>query len=75
MPALQEKGKVNTIYYEWALKLTKIQQEDTFKHYNYSEEVLNYIRVLVPNDAKVEILEDWYKVSLKELGEVLQNKL
>ena len=75
MPALQEKGKVNIIYYEWALKLTKIQQEDTFKHYNYPEEVLNYIRVLVPNDAKVEILEDWYKVSLKELGEVLQNKL
>ena len=25
-----------TIYYEWALKITKNQQEDTFKHYKYT---------------------------------------
>ena len=31
-------------YCEWALKVTKIQQEDTFNHYNHLEEVLNYIR-------------------------------
>ena len=35
----------------------KIQQEVTFKHYNYLEEVLNYIRTQVPNDVKGEILE------------------
>ena len=28
--------------------------------------MLNYIRELVPNDMKGEILEDSYKVSLKE---------
>ena len=32
----------------------KIQQEVTFKHYSYLEEVLNYIRALVPNDVKGE---------------------
>ena len=57
------------------LKITKTQQEDTFKHYNYLEEVLNYISALIPNDVKGEILEGWYKVSLKELCEALQNKL
>ena len=36
----------------------KIQQEVTFKHYNYLEEVLNYIRTQVPNDVKGEILEN-----------------
>ena len=34
----------------------KFQQEDTFKHYKYSEETLNYIRELVPNDVKSKIL-------------------
>ena len=53
----------------------KIQQKVTFKHYNYPEEVLNYIHALVPSDVKREILEDWYKVSLKEVCEALQNKL
>ena len=62
-------------YCEWPLKLTKIQQGVTFKYYNYLEEVLNYIRALVPNNVKGEILEDWYKVSLKEVCEALQNKL
>ena len=57
------------------LKITKIQQEVTFKHYNYLEEVLNYIRALVPNNVKGEILEDRYKVLLKEVCEALQNKL
>ena len=57
------------------LKITKTQQKDTFKRYNYLEEVLNYISALVPNDVKGEILEDWYKVSLKELCKALQNKL
>ena len=52
-----------------------MQQEDAFKHYNYPEEVLNYIHALVPNDVKGEILEDWYKVLLKELCEALQIKL
>ena len=51
-------------YYEWALKITKTHQE-----------VLNCIRAMVPNDVKGEILEDWYKVSLKEFCEVLRNKL
>ena len=41
-------------------------------HYNYSEEMLNYIHALVPNDIKGEILHDWYKVSLKEFCEALQ---
>ena len=62
-------------YCEWALKIMKIQQEDTFKHYNYPEAVLNYIRALGPNDVKGEILENWYKVSLKEFCEALQIKL
>ena len=39
-------------YCEWALKTMKFQQEDTFKHYNDSEEMLNYIRALVANDTK-----------------------
>ena len=34
--------------------------------------MLNYIRALVPNDMKGEILEDSYKVSLKESCEALQ---
>ena len=62
-------------FYEWALKITKIQQEDAFKHHNYSEERRNYIRALIPNDVKGAILEDWYKVSLKEFCEALQNKV
>ena len=44
-------------------------QEDTFKHYNYREEMLNYIRALVPNDINGEILEDLYRVLLKEFCE------
>ena len=57
------------------LKNNENQQELTFKDYNYLEEVLNYFRALPPNDVKGEILEDWYKVSLKEVCEALQNKL
>ena len=53
----------------------KFQQEDTFKHYSYLEEVLNYIRALVPNDIKGEILKDSYKVLLKKCCEALQIKL
>ena len=53
----------------------KFQQEDNFKHYNYREEMLIYIRALVPNDIKDEILEDSYKVLLKEICEALQIKL
>ena len=53
----------------------KIQQEVTFKHYNYLEEMLNYIRPLARNDVKGEILEDWYKVWLNEVCEALKNKL
>ena len=60
---------------EWALKIIKFQREDSLKHYNYLEEVLNYIRALVPNDTTGEILVDSYKVSLKEFCEALQIKL
>ena len=59
-------------YCGWALKVMKIQREDTFRHYSYPEEILNYIRALVPNKIKGEILEDSCKVSLKEFCEVLQ---
>ena len=38
----------------------KIRQEDTFKHCDYLEELLNYIRSLIPNDVKGHILEDRY---------------
>ena len=34
------------------LKNNENQQEDTFKHYSYPEEVLNSIRALVPNNVK-----------------------
>ena len=44
----------------------------SFKYYNYKEEMLNYIRALVPNDKKGKILGDSYKVSLKEFYEALQ---
>ena len=56
------------------LKKTKIQQEITFKHYSYLEEVLNYIREL-RNNVKGGISEDWYQVLLKEVSDALQNKL
>ena len=39
------------------------------------QEVLNYIRALVLNDIKGEILEEQYKVSVKEFCKALQNKL
>ena len=54
-------------YCEWVLRITKIHQENTFMHYNYMEEVLSYICSLVPKNVKGEILEDWYKVLLKEV--------
>ena len=49
------------------LKNNENSEGKTFKHYNHLEEVLNYILSLVPNDMKGEILEDWYKVLLKEV--------
>ena len=52
-----------------------MQQKDTSKRKNYLQEVLNYIRALVPNNVKGENLEDWYKVLPKEFYEALQNKL
>ena len=45
-------------HYEWALEIMKAQQENSFKHYNYREDVLNYIRARVPSDLKDETLED-----------------
>ena len=54
-------------YCEWVLKIAKIQQENTFMHYNYLEEVLSYICSMVPKNVKGEILEDWYKVFLEEV--------
>ena len=62
-------------YCEWALKIMKFQQEDTFKHCSYLGEMLNYIRALVPKDIKGEILENSYKVSPKEFWEALQIKV
>ena len=53
----------------------KFQQKYFLKHCNYPEEMLNYIRALVPNDIKGETLEDLYKVLLKELCEAVQIKL
>ena len=50
-------------------KKMKFQQEDTFEHCSYSEEMLNYIHGLVHNDIKDEILENSCKVSLKEFCE------
>ena len=55
-------------YCEWALKIMKFHQEDTFTHYSY-------IRALVPNDIKDEILEDSYKMSLKEFCKAMQINL
>ena len=55
-------------YCEWALKIMKFHQEDTFTHYSY-------IRALVPNDTKDEILEDSYKMSLKEFCKAMQINL
>ena len=52
--------------------MMKIQQKECLKHYCYPEEVLNYILAMVPNDIKDDILEDWYKVLLKEFCEPLQ---
>ena len=53
----------------------KFQREDSLKHYNYLEKVLNHIRALVPNDIEDDILEDLYKVSVNELCEALQIEL
>ena len=64
----------HVIYYEWNLKITRFRQDITFKHYNYPKEVLNYIHALLPNNVKGEVLENWYKVSLKQFCEALQNK-
>ena len=50
-------------------KKMKFQQEDTFEHCSYSEEMLNYIHGLVHNDIKDETLENSCKVSLKEFCE------
>ena len=63
-------GYVN--YYEWALKITKIWQEDTFNHYNYLEEVLNYIRALVQNDVKGLNLRGLEQSFTKEFCKALQ---
>ena len=43
-------------YYYQTLKVLKVQQERTFKHCNYLEEVLNYIHAPVPNEVKGETL-------------------
>ena len=57
------------------LKVTKFHKEDTFKHCNYPEEMLNYILAQAPNDIMGEILEDSCKISLKAFCEALQIKL
>ena len=79
MPALQEKGEakqqgtfaLQVSYCERALKIKKIPQGVTFKHYNYQKKLLSYIRALVPNYVKDEILEEWYEVLLKEVCEAV----
>ena len=80
MPALQVKmrskipGQIRYVSYcEWAQKILKIHQEITFKHYNL-EEVLNYIRGLVPNDVKIQLLEGSHQVSLKHFGKTFGKK-
>ena len=55
-PSGKRREKIR--HYEWVLEIMKAQRENSFKHYNYREEVLNYIRALVPNNLKDEILED-----------------
>ena len=53
----------------------EFQQDYTFKHYDYREEVLNYICALVPNNIKGEISENLYKVLLKDLwGKIYRKK-
>ena len=37
--------------------------------------LLNYIRTLVPNEIKIEVSKDLYKISLKEFCEALQTEL
>ena len=69
-----DKTPSRVSYCGWTLKIIKFQQEDTFKHCNYPEEVLNYIRAVVPNETNDEILEDSYKDSL-EFWEALLIKL
>ena len=75
----KKKGKTSQICYvsycEWALKIMKFQQEDSFKRNNYQEEILHYICKLVPNNVKSGISEDSYKVLLKEFCEAMQIKL
>ena len=50
----------------------KIQQKECLKRYCCPEEVLNYILAMVPTGIKDDILEDWYKVLLKEFCESSQ---
>ena len=57
------------------LKNNDISARRYFKHYNYPGKMLNYIRAVIPNDIKGDILEDSHKVSLKEFCKVLQIKL
>ena len=75
----KKKGKTPQIRYvsycELALKIMKFQQEDSFKHNNCLEEILHYICKLVPNNIMGDILEDSYKVLLKEFCEAMQIKL
>ena len=53
----------------------KFQREDSLKHYSYLEEILTYIRALVPNDIENKILENLYKVLQTEFREALQLEL
>ena len=39
--AKRSRHNLYVSYYEWTLEIMKIQQEVTFKHYNYLEEMLN----------------------------------
>ena len=63
MVTFKTHGFLPDSYRHCLLKVTKRQQEATFKHHSCLEEMLNYISALVPNDVKGEILEDWNKVS------------
>ena len=45
----------------------KFEQEDIFRHHNYWEKMLNYIRALVTNDIKDEISEDSYSFAERTL--------
>ena len=56
-------GKVN-LHQQKENAIEKLQQEDNLKHSNYLKAVLKYICGQVQNKIKVEILDEFWNVSL-----------